>query len=291
MREQERKEGRERRRGKERRDKRREGGRKEGRRGGKKERLFRRNPPLPVLTQEGASLGSFLKGTLCDHMIKVLNNSLTADTALHFFSLLLIASSFHTGQTSAQENRGPEEHGPLLTWLNPEALCFHVSRGKEWLHILQALWFIFFLSSRLLMDRMWHWIWDHIPCQIPKSSYWVANYGQTHTPYIYTYTVRICQPWGRAVILLWKLMHLPTIWAGSQGHPQLWAGLKGFAGWLIPSQAKHVCTIGWSDFSRSGDAWILPFLKWEALSIWFPSSLLAQTLLIPEGKCFVREGC
>lgn len=131
MREQERKEGRERRRGKERRDKRREGGRKEGRRGGKKERLFRRNPPLPVLTQEGASLGSFLKGTLCDHMIKVLNNSLTADTALHFFSLLLIASSFHTGQTSAQENRGPEEHGPLLTWLNPEALCFHVSRGKE----------------------------------------------------------------------------------------------------------------------------------------------------------------
>ena len=111
----------------------RKGGREERRvkRRQKERRLFRRNPPLPVLTQEGASLGSFLKGTLCDQMIKVLNNSLTADPALHFFSLLLIASSFHTGQASAQENRGPEEHGPLLTWLNPEALCFHVSRGKE----------------------------------------------------------------------------------------------------------------------------------------------------------------
>lgn len=120
-------------------------GRKEGREGGKgkegtkkggreekrekrrqkERRLFRRNPPLPVLTQEGASLGSFLKGALYDQMVKVLNNSLTADTTPLFFSPLLTASSFHTGQTLAQENRGPEGPGPLLTWLNPEALCLH----------------------------------------------------------------------------------------------------------------------------------------------------------------------
>lgn len=78
----------------------------------KERRLFRRNPPLPALTQEGASLGSFLKGTPCDQMIKVLNNSLTADTTPHFFNPLLAASSFHTGQTSAQENRGQKDMVP-----------------------------------------------------------------------------------------------------------------------------------------------------------------------------------
>lgn len=102
-----------------------------------------------------------------------------------------------------------------------------------------------------------------------------------------TQTVEIHQHWSRVVIVLPTLMSLTRTYTWWEGYPLgselSWRSLQSV--WLACQAPKpSVCPTGCSDCSENGDPWILPFLKWEVLSIGSPSSPPVWTILILEGN-------